>query len=111
MVKLKVAVSPFYAKEVFHDEVSGIKFEKSKNAGLYPYEISKDTKLDGIRRAIRLNVLMLLEGQLPEEEIKQPVAQPVEVPEVQESEEEPEAEIEVQEVKQQPKPKAQSKKK
>jgi hypothetical protein len=64
---LKVAVSPWYIKDAFYDEVSGINFEKSKASAIYPYEIAEGTNLDGIRKAVRLHILMLLEGQLPEQ--------------------------------------------
>lgn len=93
---LKVAVSPFFGGENWHDEVSGITFEKSKYHTLNVYDISSVTadKLGGIRKAILLNALILMEGSL-DVDAAAPVQEPakeevkVEEPAVEEAPEAP----------------------
>jgi hypothetical protein len=109
VAKLKVAVSPFFAKDFFVDEVSGIKFEKSNSSAVYPYDISNETKLEGIRKAVRTNILWLLEGTLPEEEV--PVAKPAPTPVVEEPKAEAPAEEVVAEVEVEEAPKSKGTKK
>lgn len=84
--KIKVALSPFFGKEVLLEEVSGVRFEKGKAGSLNVYDVTNIKDLSGIRSAIRLNALLLLEGELPEEgqEVAEelPEAPKVEEPEV-----------------------------
>lgn len=60
--KITVAVSYFYQGESWTDTYTKIKFKKSE-AG-YPIEISKIKDLTGIKRSLRLNNLVLVEGTL-----------------------------------------------
>lgn len=92
MTKLKVALSPFHNNpDGYADEVSGLVFKNKPNGEVVIYDISNETKLDGIRKAIRLNVLFLMEGELPQEII--PVVEPEPVKEVTVEIELPEAEV------------------
>lgn len=71
--KIKVALSPFYRNpEGFKDEVSGILFQHGKHGEVIPHDITRVQKLEGIKRALRLNVLLLTEGKLDSavEEVK-----------------------------------------
>jgi hypothetical protein len=113
VAKLKVALTPFFAKDAFYEEVSGINFEKSKVSGLYPYDISNTKNLEGIRKAVRLNILMLIEGQLPDEAPVKEAKPVVEEPKVEAPVEELKAEVvaEVEEVVEAPKPKHHPKRK
>lgn len=61
MARIKVAVSPFFGGKSWVDEYTGIKFEKSIH-GLAIYEIPDGYNLTGIKRSLRLNNLMLVEG-------------------------------------------------
>lgn len=67
--QIKVALSPFFGgKKGFKDEVSGIHFTHGGRGEIQVYDITNETKLEGIRSALRLNVLMLLEGTLDSEQ-------------------------------------------
>lgn len=59
-----VAVSPFYNGPGWKDEFSNIEFKPSDN--YYPIRISTSRNLKGIRRSLRLNSLILLDGKLPD---------------------------------------------
>jgi hypothetical protein len=61
MGRIKVAVSPFFGGKSWVDEYTGIKFEKSTH-GLAIYEIPEGYDLTGIKKSLRLNNLMLVEG-------------------------------------------------
>lgn len=79
---LKVTVSPFFGGDNWTDEQTGITFEKSNTGTMATYDLSNVTadKLDGIRRAIRLNALTLVEGSVdeaPQPEAKEPVKEEV----------------------------------
>jgi hypothetical protein len=58
---IKVAVSPFFRGESWVDECTGIKFEKNAR-GLSIYHIPDTYDFTSIKRSIRLNNLMLIEG-------------------------------------------------
>lgn len=58
---IKVAVSPFFRGESWIDECTGIKFEKNAR-GLSIYQIPESYDFTSIKRSIRLNNLMLVEG-------------------------------------------------
>jgi hypothetical protein len=91
MADIKVAVSPFYGGEDWTCDKTGITFRRSVN-GLNVYTVSTDLDLTNIRKAIRLNALLLMKGELPEapvEEVKQPKQEEVKV-------EEPKVEVEVE---------------
>jgi hypothetical protein len=84
MSRIKVAVSPFFGGEDWTDELTGITFEKNPR-GLNVYSIPAGLDLTNIRKAIRLNSLMVVEdtvGTLNEVEeivIEEPVVEaPVE---------------------------------
>lgn len=81
---LKVAVSPFFGGDSWTDELTGVKFERSKTGTLAVYDLSnvQANKLDGIRKAIRLNALILMEGELGEQVFAEPVKEVKEVKEV-----------------------------
>lgn len=66
MSRLKVIVSPFYGGEEWLDVHSGITFRPSRDK-IEIYSIPTDSNLTGVREAIRINVLTLVEGTLPEE--------------------------------------------
>lgn len=63
---LKVLLSPFYPKEEYIDPVTKIRFEHYRNAA-HIVDLSRVEDLSGIRTAIRLNVLQIIEGGLPDE--------------------------------------------
>jgi hypothetical protein len=63
MERIKVAVSPFYGGKDWTDELTNIKFEKNPR-GLSVYSIPAHLDLTNIRRAIRLNSLLLVEGNV-----------------------------------------------
>jgi hypothetical protein len=63
MARIRVAVSPFYGGEAWTDELTGIKFEKNPR-GLNVYSIPNKANLTNIRKAIRLNSLILVEGNV-----------------------------------------------
>lgn len=93
MARIKVAVSPFYRGEAWTDAGTGITFEQNEH-GLSIYSIPEEADLSGIRTAIRLNTLLLLEGTLPEEVVAPEPAPVVEEPVAEEVVEE----VEVEEV-------------
>ncbi len=62
--KIKVAVSPFYYGGTWTDEVSGITFDPTSNGQINIYDVTNQKNLDGIRRALRMNILFLIEGSL-----------------------------------------------
>jgi hypothetical protein len=117
MERIKVAVSPFYGGEDWTDELTNITFQKSAR-GLNVYSIPAGLDLTNIRKAIRLNALMLVEGnvgdfnEVEEVVIEEPV---VEEPKVEEPVqevvvEEPVAEEPVLEIKEEEKKPAPKKK-
>lgn len=63
MERIKVAVSPFFSGEDWVDELTNITFEKNPR-GLNVYSIPADLDLTNIRKAIRLNALILVEGNI-----------------------------------------------
>lgn len=63
MERIKVAVSPFYGGEDWTDEATNITFSVNPR-GLNVYSIPANLDLSGIRRAIRLNSLILVEGNV-----------------------------------------------
>jgi hypothetical protein len=69
---LKVAVSPFFGAESFYDELTGVLFERSKIGALAVYDLSNidPSLLDNVRKGIRLNTLILMEGTLEPEVAK-----------------------------------------
>jgi hypothetical protein len=71
---LKVALSPFFGGTEYTDEVSGLTFENRKDGSIAIYDVTKELDLSGIRKAIRLNVLLLVEGGLPKEDVA-PIAE------------------------------------
>jgi hypothetical protein len=101
MERIKVAVSPFYGGENWTDELTGITFEKNAR-GLNVYSIPASLDLTNIRKAIRLNALILVEGNvgdfneveevvIPEPVVEEPVEEVVQAPVV----EEPTLDIEI----------------
>lgn len=70
MSRFSVALSPFYGRDEWKDEVSGITFEKDQNGQLRVYNIPEDVDLTNILKALRLNVLILVDGSLEELEKK-----------------------------------------
>lgn len=62
--KITVAVSPFYSGLGWTDKYTSIEFKPSAN--YYPITISTNRDLTGIRRSLRLNTLVLLNGELPQ---------------------------------------------
>lgn len=76
MARIRVAVSPFYGGEAWIDEATGIQFEKNIH-GLTVYSIPENVDLSGVQKAIRLNALMLIEGNLPQEAEEVIVPEPV----------------------------------
>lgn len=95
MGQIKVAVSPFYGGEDWTCDKTGITFKRSVN-GLNVYSISEDADMTNIRKAVRLNSLMLMEGELPKEEVKTPVQ---EEPKEEAKEEPKEEDVKVEEPK------------
>ena len=63
---IEVAVSPFYNGRGWTDHGTGINFEKTSLLRGHRIDLKEDTNLRGIRNSIRLNHLLLLEGELPE---------------------------------------------
>jgi len=63
MERIKVAVSPFYRGEGWVDEKTLITFEPNEHA-LNVYSIPADLDLSGIKKAIQLNTLILVEGNV-----------------------------------------------
>lgn len=63
MSRIKVAVSPFYGGESWTDDLTNITFEKNPR-GLNVYSIPQSADLTNIRKAIRLNSLILVEGNV-----------------------------------------------
>ena len=92
MERIKVAVSPFYGGEDWTDELTNITFEKN-GRGLNVYSIPANLDLTNINKAIRLNALILVEGNVGDfNEVEEIV---VEAPKA----EEPAVEAPVEEVK------------
>ena len=67
--RIKVAVSPFYGGTEWTDEFTGVTFKKNVN-GLNVYSIPGDSNMTGIAAAIRLNALILFEGEISEAHTK-----------------------------------------
>lgn len=63
MERIKVAVSPFYGGEDWIDELTNITFSKNPR-GLSVYSIPANLDLTNIRKAIRLNNLILVEDNV-----------------------------------------------
>lgn len=85
---IKVAVSPFYGRDEWYDELSTVKFEKDRLGFVNTYTIPVETTdLTNIRKAIRINALILLEGKLPDEPEVQPEPEQPEVKPEEEKEE------------------------
>lgn len=64
--RIKVAVSPFYGGTEWTDEFTGVTFKKNVN-GMNVYSIPADSDMTGIAAAIRLNALILFEGEISEQ--------------------------------------------
>lgn len=100
MSRIKVAVSPFYGGESWTDELTKITFEKNPR-GLNVYSIPQSADLKNIRKAIRLNALILVEGNIDDfNEVEEIVVPEVKIKEEVkiETKEEPKAE-QVEQVK------------
>ena len=115
MERIKVAVSPFYRGEGWVDEKTLITFEPNDKA-LNVYSIPADLDLSGIKKAIQLNALFLVEGNVGDFNTIEEVV--VEAPKVEEPAQEEEAVVEepkeeepVLEAQEAPKKKAPAKKK
>ena len=90
MERIKVAVSPFYGGENWTDELTGITFEKNAR-GLNVYSIPAHLDLTNIRKAIRINALSLVEGNIGDfNEVEEIV---VEAPKEEAPKEEPKEEV------------------
>lgn len=76
---LKVALSPFFGAPEFHDEVSGLTFQRGRLGEMVIYDITNEVKLSGIRSAVRMNILLLVAGELPTQgqEAQTPKSDPV----------------------------------
>ena len=72
MNRLKVGVSPYFTGEDWTDEATGIFFEKSKLGNMNIYSIPDDADLKGIVRALQLNLLVLIEGEVPKVKVEEP---------------------------------------
>lgn len=107
---LKVAVSPFFGGSNWFDELTGITFEKSNISTLAVYNLSNidPSRLENVRKAVRLNALILMEGSIedlkanpgveliePTVEVKEPEAEPEVVVEEVKEVEAPAQEVEV----------------
>lgn len=83
MALIKVAVSPFFRGDYWVDECTGIKFEKNER-GLSIYQIPDSYDFTSIKKSIRLNNLMLVQGdpsimnEVKEVVVSEPVKAPVE---------------------------------
>jgi hypothetical protein len=62
---LKVALSPFFNDGKYEDAVSGLVFQKGRYGEIITYDVSNELNLDGVRNALRMNILILLEGEIP----------------------------------------------
>ena len=71
MSRFSVALSPFFGGDKWEDELSGIVFEKDPYGQLKVHSVPLDVELSNIIKAIRLNVLILVDGSLEELEKKQ----------------------------------------
>jgi hypothetical protein len=102
--KIKVAVSPFYGGQDWTCDLTGITFKRSATH-LSTYSIPVTSNLKNIRKAVRMNVLLLLDGKIEEEvkEIEKQETKEVEVQEVKEVEKVEVEEVEVQEIEEAPK--------
>ena len=118
MERIKVAVSPFYGGEDWTDELTRITFEKHAR-GLNVYSIPADLDLTNIRKAIRLNALILVEGNIGEFnevndiviEAPAKVEEPKEEVKVEEPKEAPVADVKISVAEEAPKKKQPAKKK
>lgn len=73
MERIKVAVSPFYSGKGWTDEYTNIRFETNPR-GLNVYTIPTNLDLTGINKSIRLNSLILVEGDIEDfNEVKEVV--------------------------------------
>ena len=117
MSRIKVAVSPFYGGESWTDELTNITFTKNPR-GLNVYSIPEDLDLRNIKKAIQLNALILVEGnvadfnEVKEIEVEAPkvsIQDTVEKTKTEAPEEEPKEEV-VEEKKEKPKKKTTKKK-
>lgn len=88
MERIKVAVSPFFTGESWTDELTNITFEPNAR-GLNVYSIPANLDLSNVRKWVRLNSLVLVEGNIgdfneveeivveaPKEEVKVAVEEP-----------------------------------
>lgn len=77
---IEVAVSPFYNGDGWTDHGTGIRFEKTTLLKGFRIELKDDVNISGIRNSIRLNNLLLLQGELPENgDIKEEEINPAEL--------------------------------
>lgn len=108
MARIKVAVSPFYGGEDWTDELTNITFEKNPR-GLSVYSIPEELDLKNIRKAIRLNSLILVEGNIGDyNEVKETI---IEEPKQEEKVEAPKEEAAAEEVEAEEAPKKKQTKK
>jgi len=63
MERIKVAVSPFFGGDNWTDEQTNITFEKNPR-GLNVYSIPTELDLTGIKKAIQLNALIVVEDNV-----------------------------------------------
>lgn len=102
MARIKVMVSPFYSGEGWLDKSTGINFEPNKTGQPAIYSIPEGKDLSGIKKAIQINSLFLVEGTI--EELKEiEVKEPKKEEEKEEPKEEPVVEIKEEEEKEEPK--------
>lgn len=64
MERITVMVSPFYGGEEWTDEGTGVVFKQSRSGEVATYTIPADADLSGVRKAVRLNTLVLVSGSL-----------------------------------------------
>lgn len=92
MARIKVIVSPFYGGEEWLDEATNITFKQNRTGYAEIYTVPEGKDLSGIRKAINLNALVLVEGTLSD--LAKVEAPKVETPKVEVKE--PEVKVEVQ---------------
>jgi hypothetical protein len=96
MERIKVAVSPFFGGKDWTDELTNIRFEKNPR-GLNVYSIPTDLDLAGVKKAIHLKSLIVVEDNVGMfNEVNNII---VEAPKQEEKVEAPKEEAPVEEVK------------
>lgn len=99
MKRIKVMVSPFYGGDEWIDAGTGIVFKQNKTGDAAIYSIPENADMSGIRKAIQLNTLFLVEGTIADlkEEAKAPKEETKVVEEVKEVEPAVETKVEEKE--------------